>query len=106
MGLVGLLTRASPNQSCLPKVSKLHLSGLLALTLGAYSGGAVPDSRRFPKSPSTSGYKPCPAKSQGGQPVYGDSDVTRAEFRARDASHEGSIRESVFFSSELFRDLS
>ncbi len=65
MGLVGLLTRASPNHSCLPKVSKLHLSGLLALTLGAYSGGAVPDSHRFPKSPSTSGYKPCPAKSQG-----------------------------------------
>src|SRR5258708_31468476 len=65
MGLVGLLTRASPNHSCLPKVSKLHLSGLLALTLGAYSGGAVPDSHRLPKSPSTSGYKPCPAKSQG-----------------------------------------
>ena len=46
MGLVGLLTYASPNRSGLPKAA--CLSGLLALILSVHSGGAMPDSHRLP----------------------------------------------------------
>jgi hypothetical protein len=47
--LVGLLTRASPNLSCLP-TPQCGAVALTASVLRAYSGGAVPDSHRLPKS--------------------------------------------------------
>jgi hypothetical protein len=45
--LVGLLTRASSNPSCLPRDSAPV--AWIASVLRAYSGGAVPASHRLPK---------------------------------------------------------